>query len=162
MTLISRHCAKKPKTERKKMIFRKIFMTLLLAVWCAASVAGTLIVEAEKEAGVTPTPTMAAPAPVVVVPVQLVWQVRIEDVTLAAVFARWGRDAGVSVRWDVDRHLLIDAPGSHKGSFEEAITQVLQSPGINKGAVPLEVCFYPNNPPLARVTRFGAQKEECK
>lgn len=90
------------------------------------------------------------------------WEVLVADLNIANTFRRWGLAAGYSVRWDADRHVLVDASGAHTGTFEEALQQVLESPGIFGGAYPLEVCFYGNSPPLARITRAGEQKQECK
>jgi hypothetical protein len=64
--------------------------------------------------------------------------------------------------WDVDKHLLIDAPDVYLGSFEQVVSAVLSSPGLVQGPYPLEVCFYPNTPPLARITRRGEQSRDCK
>lgn len=89
------------------------------------------------------------------------WQVEVKDVTLANTFTRWAESSGQKVRWDAERHILVEAPDTLTGSFEDVVTTVLSSPGIAQGTYPLEVCFYPNNPPLARITRKGEQKE-CK
>lgn len=89
------------------------------------------------------------------------WQVEVKDITLANTFARWAEASGQKVRWDAERHILVEAPDTLTGTFEDVIATVLSSPGIAKGSYPLEVCFYPNNPPLARITRKGEQKE-CK
>jgi Toxin co-regulated pilus biosynthesis protein Q len=90
------------------------------------------------------------------------WQVDIKDVTLSNTFSRWAESAGQKVRWDAEKHILVEAPDSLSGSFEDAVIAVLSSPGIAQGNYPLEVCFYPNNPPLARITRKGEQNKECK
>ena len=90
------------------------------------------------------------------------WDLRLQDVTLAAVFHRWAGVAGWRVLWDVDKHLLIDAPDVYLGSFEQVVSAVLSSPGLVQGPYPLEVCFYPNTPPLARITRRGEQSRDCK
>ena len=87
------------------------------------------------------------------------WQVELKDITLANTFARWADTANYRVRWDADKNVLVDAPDKIYGTFEDALTAVLSSPGITQGAYPLEVCFYTNNPPLARVTRKGEQKD---
>jgi Toxin co-regulated pilus biosynthesis protein Q len=88
------------------------------------------------------------------------WQVEVRDVTLANTFTRWAEAAGQKVRWDVDKNVLVEAPDTLSGTLEEVITAVLSSSGISHGPLPLEVCFYTNNPPLARITRRGEQ--ECK
>lgn len=95
-------------------------------------------------------------------PIAKKWQVDVKDITLANTFARWATDANQKIRWDADKHVLVEAPDILTGSFEDVVAQVLSSPGISQGTYPLEVCFYPNNPPLARVTRKGEQGKECK
>ena len=97
------------------------------------------------------------PAP----PVQT-WEVQIADVNLSNTFQRWAGVAGYRVKWDANRHILIDAPGEIRGSFEDALERVLASSGIRNSDYPLEVCFYPNTPPLARITRRGEQVKDCK
>lgn len=92
---------------------------------------------------------------------ELTWRVELKDITLSTTFARWADTAGWKIRWDADKNILIDAPNSHSGTFEDAIASVLSSDGIQRGIYPLEVCFYSNTPPLARITRKGEQKD-CK
>lgn len=110
-----------------------------------------------------PAPVLAAaPAPPVVAPPQKSWEIRVNDIHLATTFHRWAAEAGYRVRWDAAKHVLIEAPDTVRGSFETALQQVLESPGIAKGTYPLEVCIYPNTPPLARITRKGEQDKECQ
>ena len=90
------------------------------------------------------------------------WNVEIKDLTLAKTFERWASVAGWRVRWDAGQNVMVEAPDSFVGTFEDAITAQLSSPGIAQGAYPLEVCFYPNVPPLARITRKGDQVKECQ
>jgi hypothetical protein len=90
------------------------------------------------------------------------WTLQLQDLTLYAAFSRWAKEAGWRVLWDADKHLLIDSPDVVTGDFEQAITAVLSSPGIASGAYPLEVCFYPNTPPLVRITKRGDQAKDCK
>jgi hypothetical protein len=90
------------------------------------------------------------------------WEVQVADVNLSNTFHRWGGVAGYRVKWDAARHVLIDAPGELNGVFEDALERVLASPGIRNSDYPLEVCFYPNTPPLARITRRGEQVKDCK
>ena len=90
------------------------------------------------------------------------WVVEVKDVTLSNTFMRWAEAAGHKVRWDAEKHVLVEAPDTLVGTFEEAVIAVLSSSGIADGAYPLEVCFYSNNPPLARITRKGEQEKECK
>lgn len=91
-----------------------------------------------------------------------VWEIRLQDVNLATTFGRWAAENGWRVRWDARKHVLVEAPDRITGSFEDAVTAVLEGPGIAGSAYPLEVCFYPNQPPLARITRKGEQDKECR
>ena len=90
------------------------------------------------------------------------WSVLTRDVNLANTFQRWADKAGWRVRWDAAKHVMVEAPDTMTGTFEQAVEAQLLSPGIAMSAYPLEVCFYPNTPPLARITRKGDQSQECK
>ena len=90
------------------------------------------------------------------------WDVKLQDINLANTFQRWAAAAGWRVRWDARKHVMIEAPDQIGGTFEDAVRIVLESPGIAASAYPLEVCFYPNTPPLARITLKGDQDKECK
>ncbi len=59
--------------------------------------------------------------------------------------------------WDARQHVYISAGDSFEGSLQDALKRALSSPSI-KHTYPLEVCFYPNNPPVIRVTEEGEQK----
>lgn len=116
------------------------------------------------------TASIAAPAPIPAqaaqqinpTPAKPTWEVRLQDVNFANTFTRWAAESGWRVRWDARKHVLVEAPDRLTGSFEDAVTAVLEGPGIAGSAYPLEVCFYPNQPPLARITRKGEQDKECK
>ena len=90
------------------------------------------------------------------------WSIKPDDLSLANVFTRWGKEAGYKVLWDARKNIMIDGSDSLSGSFEEAVTTVLEGPDVASGPYPLEVCFYANTPPLARITRKGEQDKECK
>lgn len=90
------------------------------------------------------------------------WTVDVRDVYLANTFQRWAKQAGWRVRWDAAKHVMVEAPDTFTGSFEEAVTAQIESPGIANSSYPLEVCIYPNNPPLVRITRKGDQDKECR
>lgn len=108
-----------------------------------------------KLAQVTPiTPEKSIPAPIV-------WEIKLQDITLAQTLQRWSQKAGWKLIWDVDKHLLIDSPHQLEGSFEEVVGWLLSTPSLAAAGIPLEVCFYPNTPPLARVTKKGQQDQEC-
>jgi hypothetical protein len=89
------------------------------------------------------------------------WQVRVEDVRLATTFERWAKQAGYRIQWDADKHVLVEATPTFYGSFEDAITQALSTPGIRNSSYPLEACAYDNTPVLVRITRQGEQVHAC-
>lgn len=124
---------------------------------------------------VAPRPAPAPVVPVAVTPAHAVtiapvkeaatggeWEIQLKDINIAGTFHRWAAKAGYRVRWDAQKHFMVDAPDVLRGGFEDVVASVLESPGISQGAYPLEVCFYPNTPPLARITRKGEQDKECK
>lgn len=90
------------------------------------------------------------------------WDVLTTDVTLAKTFERWAAIAGYRVKWDAARSFLIDGPNTFEGSFEDAVAEVLATPGIRLGDYPLEACIYANTKPLVRITRQGDQTRECE
>lgn len=117
---------------------------------------------ATQEVPPLPNQALNKPADISHVPSQPKWTLLLQDLTLYAAFSRWAKEAGWRVLWDADRHLLIDSPDVVTGDFEQAITAVVSSPGIVNGSYPLEVCFYPNTPPLVRITKRGEQAKDCK
>lgn len=147
---------------------RVVLVKWLLLAFTGPALAGALVIKAPAQPSVPAAEASAAavqaaaaartPADYAVLPAQT-WQIDVKDVTLATTFNRWAEAAGQKVRWDADRHVLVEAPDNLVGTFESAVTRVLSSAGIAQSAYPLEVCFYPNNPPLARITRKGEQKD---
>lgn len=103
--------------------------------------------------------TSAIPAPVIA-PVEK-WEIRESDVRLISAFERWAEKAHYKVQWDADKHVLISATSVFTGTFEDAVAQVLTTPGIRFSEYPLEACVYQNNPPLLRITRLGVQTAAC-
>lgn len=103
--------------------------------------------------------TKAVSAPVAVPSLQ--WSLKAADVNYAGAIQRWAEHAGYQVRWDANKHFFIEAENTFVGTFEEAVTAVLSNPAVAYSSYPLEVCFYPNTPPLARITRRGDQVKEC-
>jgi Toxin co-regulated pilus biosynthesis protein Q len=89
------------------------------------------------------------------------WEVRADDQRLAKTFERWARQAGVIIKWDAPKHVLLGASTVYTGSLEKAIFDTLASPGVFFGEERLEACIYPNTPPLIRITKFGEQLREC-
>jgi hypothetical protein len=102
-----------------------------------------------------PVPQAASTSPI------QTWQILASDMRLDKSFERWAEKAGYKVQWDADKHVLIEATPTFTGTFEEAITQALMTPGIRLSAYPLEACVYENSPPLVRITRQGEQAREC-
>jgi hypothetical protein len=90
-----------------------------------------------------------------------VWKIQDGDIRLSDALKRWAADAGYQLRWEAERHVMISGNGSFHGDFESAVVDALKTPGILFSEYPLEVCFYPNSPPLARVTRQGEQAQYC-
>jgi len=108
-------------------------------------------------------PVIAAPqaaAPMAAAPEQQ-WSIEPTDLRLADTLARWAKQAGIQFRWDAPRHMELGASNTYSGSVYSAFEQVLASDSIQASEMPLEVCFYPNTPVLARVTRRGEQAAEC-
>ena len=90
------------------------------------------------------------------------YEVHVADVRLVASMQRWAAMDGVRLRWDADKHVLITAPMTFRArSAFDAIAQVLSTSGIRNGSFPLEVCEYPNQPALLRITRQGEQAKDC-
>lgn len=111
----------------------------------------------------------ATPTPVAVTPVKAteppppaaqVWDVAIKDVHLANTFQRWAGKAGWRVRWDAAKNVMVEAPDTFSGSFEDAVTAQLASPGIAYSSYPGSLLL--RTPPLARITRKGEQAKECQ
>lgn len=95
-------------------------------------------------------------------PLMKTWTLDIKDVNYYGAFQRWASQAGYQVRWDAEKHFLVEAVDTFSGSFEDAVSGVLKNPAVVYSKYPLEVCFYPNTPPLARITRKGVQEKECQ
>lgn len=118
-----------------------------------------VVQEAEQLAAL---PVKKEQARLVVTPRAIQWELRVEDGRLDKAIRRWAKEAGYTFRWDADRYVLIAAGTTFTGTFENAIEQVLETPGIKNSEYPLEACVYNNEPPLLRITRLGDQKEECR
>lgn len=118
-----------------------------------------VIREAEQLAAL---PVKQDSARLVVTPRAIQWELRVEDGRLDKAIRRWAKEAGYTFRWDADRYVMIAAGTTFSGTFEHAVEQVLETPGIKNSEYPLEACVYNNEPPLLRITRLGDQKEECR
>lgn len=90
------------------------------------------------------------------------YDVRLTDIKLSTAITRWAQAAGVRVRWDADKHVIVGAPQTYlKADIFDAVMAALDSPGIRNSDYPLEVCEYPNVPRLLRITRKGEQAKDC-
>lgn len=153
-----------------------LFSAALVGVFGAAppAIAGDLIIDGPKPSQLAtsvqavPAVPLGAPTSAVngegaltaVLP-QRIWRVLVEDIRLSTTVERWSRDAGYRLIWDAKKQVLLSAADSSTGTFEEALKRALSSPAILKSEYPLEACFYPNTPPIVRITRQGEQTEEC-
>lgn len=86
------------------------------------------------------------------------WQVRVSDIRLDATLERWAKQAGYTLVWDADRHVLITAEDTFFGSFEAALNRILNSPAVRGSDYPLEAVIYQNTPPVLRITGLGEQQ----
>lgn len=89
------------------------------------------------------------------------FDIQLGDIRLATTFDRWAKAAGVRVRWDAEQHALVGAPMNYGGDIFDAIAAALSSESIQQSEYPLEVCEYPNEPRLLRITRRGEQAKAC-
>ncbi|WP_234265132.1 toxin co-regulated pilus biosynthesis Q family protein [Hydrogenophaga sp. NFH-34] len=104
----------------------------------------------------TPAPNVPAAPKAINLPAET-WSIQISDVRLETTLERWAKQAGYTLIWDADRHVLITAEDNFSGSFDEALLRVLSSPAISKSDFPLEAVIYGNNPPVLRITGLGEQ-----
>lgn len=114
----------------------------------------------EVEPAPEPVAVAAAPAPAQVKALNLPaqqWSIQISDVRLETTLERWASQAGYTLIWDADRHILITAEDTFSGTFEDALLRVLTSPAIRESDYPLEAVVYGNNPPVLRITGLGEQ-----
>lgn len=149
------------------MMMKRLTCLLALAMTVPAF-AGVLIIkeDPDKKAVATATAAVVAVAtpvvPVVVTATTVrTWRVQSEDIRLSTTLERWSKEAGYNLIWDAQKQVLLSAKDSFDGTLEEALKRVLSSPAIRKSEYPLEACFYPNQPPVIRITRMGEQIEDC-
>lgn len=82
------------------------------------------------------------------------WAVKLEDGTLSKTFARWARDAGWQLLWEMPVDFRIDANTRVEGEFEQAVTAVAES--LAGAETPMQVVLYRGNH-VIRVTSKGNQ-----
>ena len=104
-------------------------------------------------------PAIPVQAPI---PLLIPYEIRLSDIKISTSMNRWAAENNVRIRWDADKHVLVGAPMTFRASnILDAISQALSTPGIRNSDYPLEVCEYPNTPPLLRITRQGEQTKDC-
>lgn len=158
--------------------FSKRTSTLALALACTAQLAAAQRFVPSGPAGAVVERPTVAESTAVQLPARLIgtaepaataaavpmraYEVHVADVRLVASMQRWAAMDGVRLRWDADKHVLITVPMTFQArSAFDAIAQVLSTSGIRNGSFPLEVCEYPNQPALLRITRQGEQAKDC-
>lgn len=94
---------------------------------------------APTAATATTTAPVSAPPP----PPARVWQVRLEDATLSTTFARWAKEAGWQLLWELPVDFRVDAGTQVEGEFEHAVTTVANS--LAGAATPMQVVLYRGN-----------------
>lgn len=70
------------------------------------------------------------------------WNASTSDKTIRGTLTRWGKAAGYSVIWDVDKDISVDADAGFSGNFEEAVQQVLDA--VSASEFPVEGVLYDN------------------
>ena len=146
------------------MISKKLVLSLLVPVFFGNAIAIEIVNRpyGGQQSSSSPQAQVQVHPVQVAGPLQKSWSLELKDVNYYGAFQRWASDAGYQVRWDAEKHFLVEAVDSFSGSFEDAVTRVLKNPAVAFSKYPLEVCFYPNTPPLARITRKGVQEKECE
>lgn len=109
----------------------------------------------------TPSAQPAAAKPPAATGTAKQWAIEATDARLIDSFTRWAKQAGIQLRWDAGRHIEVGAVDIYSGTVEQAMVAALSSPSVSNSDYPLEICFYPNRPQLARVTRRGEQWRDC-
>ncbi len=109
-----------------------------------------------KPAEVAQAATAAAPATATAATPKPVpsWTVKLEDGTLSKTFARWAREAGWQLLWEMPVDFRIDANTRVEGEFEQAVTAVADS--LAGAETPMQVVLYRGNH-VIRVTSKGNQ-----
>ena len=80
------------------------------------------------------------------------WTIKKDDIELRTALARWCKDAGWQLDWQVQGKFPIDFKWEVQGTFKEAVNQVLKS--TQHSEIPLSATMYVNNKVL-RITSSG-------
>lgn len=102
-----------------------------------------------------PPPSEAPPASP---PGHQVWEVLMDDGYVSRSLARWAAQAGWQVVWDSPRDFPVTAKASVQGSFEEAVTQLVES--LARSDSPMQAQIYRNK--VVRIIRFEGQTVDLK
>ncbi|MEC5215860.1 hypothetical protein RCH09_000794 [Actimicrobium sp. GrIS 1.19] len=81
------------------------------------------------------------------------WATAATDRTVQNTLARWAMAAGWQMVWELPQDFSVEAAASVDGSFEDAVTAVMQS--LQSGETPVTAIFYDGNRVL-RIVAKGA------
>lgn len=109
-------------------------------------------------ASVANSGTAATPAVSAQPAVAMRWSVRFSDVMLRQTLMRWAKDAGWQVSWDIGKDYPVQLEASFTGSFEDAVTQLMDS--LRFSEYPALACLYDDNQ-VVRVLHYG-DKKQCE
>lgn len=101
-------------------------------------------------AALTGAPNAAAPAGAT----GTSWDIVMADKTLNGAMARWAAAAGWQLSWELPVDYAVQARTSVAGSFDEAVTQVVNS--MESAEIPMQAIFYKGNKVL-RILAKGAR-----
>lgn len=82
------------------------------------------------------------------------WDIVMSDKTLNGAMARWAAAAGWQLSWELPVDYAVQARTSVPGSFDEAVTQVVNS--MEGAEIPMQAIFYKGNKVL-RILAKGAR-----
>lgn len=84
------------------------------------------------------------------------FKIQLGDVYVSRALARWGQEAGWRVIWDAPNDFPVAAEAQIRGTFREAIGNVMTS--LAKTDFPVSAVFYQNN--VVRIVRYEGQSNE--
>jgi hypothetical protein len=80
-----------------------------------------------KNADTPPRPSLPAPPASTEDDPARLWSVEFADSTVRLSLKRWAKEAQWQLVWDADRDFVIDAEVQWHGTFEQALTALLES-----------------------------------
>jgi hypothetical protein len=92
-----------------------------------------------------------APSLVIPSPAPLdTWALKKQDIVIRSALERWAEDAGYHLLWTIPIDIPIVANYTVKGTFAEAVTQIVT--GLKQTDYPVRACFYSNQ--VLRIVRY--------